>query len=150
MIGNLNLFSSINKLIQTDVTLGNNIQVIVLGKCIVGILIKQGEHKTMPDVYYVKGLKHNLRRIGKLLQRGYRVYMEDNHCVIKDIRPSNRLIEKVPMTRNHLFPLRIIPDMKGKENSRATFKEERKEVDKHFDKKENNIGDFQAAFQTKV
>ena len=50
----------------------------------------------MPDVYHVEGLKHNLMRIGQLLQRGYRVYMEDNHCVIKEIRPSNQLIAKVP------------------------------------------------------
>ena len=48
--------------------------------------------------------------------------MEDNHCVIKDIWPSNQLIEKVPMTSNCLFPLRIMPYMKGTENSGAAFK----------------------------
>ena len=56
---NLNLFSSLDKSVQTDVTLGNNIQVIVLGKGIVGILTKQGERKNVPNVYYVEGLKHN-------------------------------------------------------------------------------------------
>ena len=38
MIGNLNLFSSLDNSVQTDVTLGNNVQVTVLGKGIVGIL----------------------------------------------------------------------------------------------------------------
>ena len=54
------------------------------------------------------------------------------------------------MTRNRLFPLKIIPDMKGKTNIGATFKEESKEAVEHLDKKENDRADFQAAFQTKV
>ena len=97
----------------------------------------------MPDVYHVEGLKHNLLSIGQLIQKGYRVYIEDNHYVIKDKHPSNQLIEKVPMTSNRLFPLRIILDMNGKTNTRVAFKEKRKEVDKHFDKKENGSVDFQ-------
>ena len=40
MSGNLNLFSSLDKSTQIDVTLGNNLQVTVLGKGTVGILTK--------------------------------------------------------------------------------------------------------------
>ena len=40
MTGNLNLFSSLDNLVQTNVTLGNNVQVIVLGKGTVSILTK--------------------------------------------------------------------------------------------------------------
>ena len=54
------------------------------------------------------------------------------------------------MTSNHLFPSRIMSDMKGKTITRVAFKEERKEADKHCDKKENDSVDFQAAFQTEV
>ena len=36
----LNLFSSLDNSVQTDVTLGNNVQVIVLGKGTIGILTK--------------------------------------------------------------------------------------------------------------
>ena len=70
----------------------------------------------MHDVYHVEGLKHKLLSIGQLIHKGYIVYMEDNHCVIKDLCLSNQLIAKVPMTSNRLFPLRIIPDMRGKTN----------------------------------
>ena len=63
--------------------------------------------------------------------------MEDDHCVIKDKRPSDQLIEKVPMTSNRLFPLRIVPDMKGNKNTGAAFKAESKETVKSLDKKEN-------------
>ena len=78
MTSNLNLFSSLDNSVQTTVTLGNNVQVTILGKYIVGILTKQGERKFMPDVYHVEGLKHNLLSIGQLIQKGYRVYIEDN------------------------------------------------------------------------
>ena len=50
------------------------------------------------------------------------------------------------MKSNHLFPLRIIPEMKGKTNTGASFKVESKEVVEHFDKKENDSANFQAAF----
>ena len=45
MTGNLNLFSSLDTSVKTDVTLGNNVQVTVLGKGTVDILTKQGESK---------------------------------------------------------------------------------------------------------
>ena len=54
------------------------------------------------------------------------------------------------MTRNRLFPLRIILEMKGKKNTRAAFKAESKEAVEHFDKKENDSIEFQAVFQAKV
>ena len=87
-------------------------------------------------------MKHNLLSIGQLIQKGYRVYIEDDHCVIKDKRPSDQLIAKVPMTRNHLFPLRIVPYMKGKTNIGDTFKAESKEAVEHFNKKENDSADL--------
>ena len=64
MTGNLNLFSSLDTLVKTDVTLGNNVQVTVLGKGTIDILTKQGESKFIPDVYHVESLKHNLFSIG--------------------------------------------------------------------------------------
>ena len=89
MTGNLNLFSNQDNSVQTNFTLGNNVQVTILGKGIVGILTRKGESKYIPNVYHVEGLKHNLLRIGELIQKSYRVYMEDDHYVIKDKHPSN-------------------------------------------------------------
>ena len=76
--------------------------------------------------------------------------MEDDHCVIKYKHLSDQLIAKVPMTRNHLFPLRIVPDMKGKTNTGDVFKSESKETVETLDKKENGSAGLQAAFQTEV
>ena len=102
MTGNLNLFSTLDNSVQTNVTLGNNVQVTVLGKGTVDLLTKQGESKYIPDIYHVEGMKHNLLSIGQLLQKGYRVNMEDEHCVIKDKRPSDQLIEKVNDKQPHV------------------------------------------------
>ena len=99
---------------------------------------------------YVEGLKHNLLSIGYLIQKGYRVYIENDHCVIKYKRPSDQLIEKVPMKRNHYFPLRMVPDIKGKTNFRVAFKVESEETVEFFNKRENCSANLQAAFQTKV
>jgi hypothetical protein len=44
------LFSSLDKLVQAKITLGIDIQVIVLGKGSIDTLIKQGEQKVMADV----------------------------------------------------------------------------------------------------
>ena len=95
MVGNLNLFFILDSPVQTDVTLGNNVQATIVGKATVVIITTQGERNFMPYVYHVESLKHNSLSIGKLIHKGYRVYMEDNHCVIKDIRPRNQLIVKV-------------------------------------------------------
>ena len=64
MTGNLDLFSSLDASVKTDVTLGNNVQVTILGKGTVDILTKQRESKYIPDVYHVEGLKHNFLIIG--------------------------------------------------------------------------------------
>ena len=76
--------------------------------------------------------------------------MEDDHYVIKDKHPSDQLIAKVPMTSNRLFPLRIVPDMKGKTNSGAAFKEEIEEIVELLEKRENGSANLQDAFQTEV
>ena len=74
--------------------------------------------------------------------------MEDNHYVIKDLRPRNPLIENIPMISNHLFPLSIIPYMKGNPNTLATFKAASKEAYKHYNKEEKDSAEIQEAFQS--
>ena len=109
MTGNIDLFSTLDDLVQTKVTLGTYIQVTVLGKGNINTLTRQGEERVMSNVYYVSGLKHNLMSTGKLLQKGYKIYIEDNHCVIMDKFPRNILIAKIYMKSNKMFPLTLKP-----------------------------------------
>lgn len=112
MTGNLEMFSSLDESVKSDVTLGNDNKVSVMGKGSVNILTKMGEKKYISDVYFAPGLKHNLMSIGQLIQKGYRVYFKNKECTILDKFPSNQLIAKVQMTSNRMFPLRIKLDLK--------------------------------------
>ncbi|XP_057857947.2 uncharacterized protein LOC131067029 [Cryptomeria japonica] len=70
MTGNLEMFSSLDESVKSDVTLGNDNKVSVMVKGSVNILTKMGVKKYILDVYFVPGLKHNLMSIGKLIQKG--------------------------------------------------------------------------------
>ena len=56
-------------------------------------------------MYYVPKLRHNLISIGKLLQKGYKFYFENDACEILDSHRT--LIAKFQMTQNKMFPLRL-------------------------------------------
>ena len=68
----------------------------------------------MPGIYYVARIKHNFMSTCQLLQKGYRIYKEDNHCVILDKKPRNFIIARIQMKSNRMFPLTLKPVMKGK------------------------------------
>eukprot|EP00253_Pinus_taeda_P035659 PITA_35659 len=112
MTGNITLFSKLDQSVKSQVKLGTDSKVSVMGKGEVNILTKKGEKKTMADVYYVPGMKCNLLSIGKLVQKGYNVFFENDVCTIMDRKPSKRCIAEVKMTRNRMFPLRIKADLK--------------------------------------
>ena len=76
--------------------------------------------------------------------------MEYDHCVIKDKRPCDQLIAKVSMTSNRLFPLMIVPGIKGKTNSGATFKAKSEETVGFLNKRENCSANLQVTFQREV
>ena len=81
-------------------------------------------------VYYVEGLKHNFLSIGKLLQKGYGVYIEDNHCVIKEEHPRNQLIAKVPMKKQSLVSFEDNSRHKRKDKYRSCI-QGRKQGSRH-------------------
>ena len=88
MTGNIALFSALDKNMKSEVTLGTDSKVSVMGKGEVKIFTKQGERKTIADVYYVPGMRCNLLSIGQLVQKGYNVYFVNDVCTIMDIAPS--------------------------------------------------------------
>jgi len=69
MKGNIELFSSLDELVQTKVTHGTYNQVTILGKGSIHVLTRQREQKVISNVYYVSGLKNNMMSTGQLLQK---------------------------------------------------------------------------------
>ena len=46
------------------------------------------------------GLKHDLMRVGQLVQKGYKVSFDNDVCTILDRNIGGTLIARVNMTRN--------------------------------------------------
>jgi len=114
MLGNIEMFSNLNENVTSEVTLGSDSKVFVMGKGRGNILTKNGEKKYIFDVYFVLGTKHNLMSIGQLMQKGYNVFFKNDVCTILDRPPSRQLIAKVQMIENRMFPLKIISDLQEK------------------------------------
>eukprot|EP00253_Pinus_taeda_P025810 PITA_25810 len=112
MTGNIALFSMLDQSVKSQVTLGTDSQVFVMGKREVNVFTRKGEKKTIADVYYVPRMKCNLLSIGQLVQKRYNVLFENDVCIIMDKAPSKRCIAKVKMTRRKMFPLRMKADLK--------------------------------------
>ncbi len=88
MTGNIALFSMLDQSVKSQVTLGTDNKVSVMGKGEVKIFTKKGEKKTIADVYYVPGMKCNLLSVGQLVQKGYNVFFVNDVCTIMDRAPS--------------------------------------------------------------
>eukprot|EP00253_Pinus_taeda_P033571 PITA_33571 len=123
MTGKLALFSALDQSVKSQVTLGTDSKISVMGKGEVKIFTKKGERKTIAYVYYVPGMRCNLLSIGQLVQKGYNVFFENDVCTIMNRAPSKRCIAEVKMTRNKMFPLRIRADLKNKEVIAAVTQE---------------------------
>ena len=75
MTGNEVFFESLDRSIESEVMLGNNEIVEVSGKGTINV-IKKHSKKSIFDVKFVPGLKHNLISVGQLSQKGYRVILK--------------------------------------------------------------------------
>ena len=104
MICNKGFFESLDRSIKLEVKLGNNEIVEVSGKGTINVITKHGK-KSIFDVYFMLGLKHNLISVGQLSQKGYRVIFEKKLCTIFNMPPTNMLIAMVEMKNNIMFPV---------------------------------------------
>eukprot|EP00253_Pinus_taeda_P017123 PITA_17123 len=112
MSGNIEMLSNLDESVKSEVTLGIDSKVSVMGKGRVNILTEKGEKKYILDVYFVPILKHNIISIVQLMQKGYNVFFKNAMRTILDRSPSKQLIAKVQMTNNRMFHLNIRLNLK--------------------------------------
>eukprot|EP00253_Pinus_taeda_P027098 PITA_27098 len=112
MTGNIAMFANLDEDVKSEVTTGTDSKIAVKGKGSVSIRARNGEQMTVPEVYYVPGLKCNLLSIGQLIDKGYNVFLKYDTCTIRDIPPSKKIIAQVQMTSNRMFPLKLRADLK--------------------------------------
>ena len=117
---NKELFSNIDTIIRFKVKLGNDHKVRVNGKGVVSMYAKNGVGIKIYDVYYVLGLMCNLLSVGQVLEKKYRVFLENMVCTIYDKYPCKKLISIVKMTKNRMFPLIMRNDLTNSLNAYKT------------------------------
>ncbi|XP_068466836.1 uncharacterized protein [Phaseolus vulgaris] len=70
-----------SKISKVKIGHGGHISVKGIGTIVVAT---HSGTKTITDVLYVPNIDQNLLSVGQLLQKGFKVFFEDNHCLIKD------------------------------------------------------------------
>ena len=105
MTGHNDLISNLDTSISSTISLGDDHSVKASGKGVVPVLTKHNDVANIYDVYYVPSLKHNLLSVGQLIAHGYDVTFHDSTCTILD--QTRKLVAKVSMTKNRLFPLEM-------------------------------------------
>ena len=94
MTGNRDIFEILDTSAKSKEKLGNDNIVEVSGKGTI-IVMKNLGKKSIPEMYLVPSLKHNLISVGKLTQKGYKFIFENNIYTIFDISPSTMVIARV-------------------------------------------------------
>ncbi|GAV57823.1 hypothetical protein CFOL_v3_01359 [Cephalotus follicularis] len=100
------LFRELDKAAISKVRIGNGAYLTVKGKGTVAIEGHTGL-KLISNVLYVPEINQNLLSVGQLLEKGYRVLFEDNHCLITDAQGKE--VFKVQMKRKS-FTLNMIEE----------------------------------------
>ena len=105
MCGKKELFMELAEGVHGSVSLGDSSKLSVEGRGKIKIYQKDGKPEYISDVYYIPNMKSNILSIGQLLEKGYKVYMENNHLWLKNAKGG--LIACIKMTRNRMFPLHL-------------------------------------------
>src|SRR4051812_29914599 len=71
----------------------------------VTIMRKDGKRSVIFNVLYIPGMKSNLLSIGQLVEKNYKVSIEDK--MMKVVNASGRLILKDPMYQNRTFKIEL-------------------------------------------
>ena len=79
----MSLFKENKSTIITKVRIGNVNHLLVRGKGTIAFPSNSGT-KTIFDVLYVLDIDQNFLSVGQLMEKGYKLNFEDNHCLIKD------------------------------------------------------------------
>jgi len=105
MTGRRDWFVKINSTSKSKVKFADDSTLSAEGIGEVLIKKKDGGQSLISEVLYIPGMKSNLLSIGQLLEKGYRVLLEDKMMRVHD--PKGKLILKAPMSRNRTFKIEL-------------------------------------------
>jgi GAG-pre-integrase domain len=106
MCGYKYMFTELKEIPDGHVSFGDASKVRVEGEDNILIKLKDETQKFISSVYYVPKMKSNILSLGKLLERGYTIFMKDRSLYLRD--KSNWLISQVEMTTNKMFKSNLV------------------------------------------
>lgn len=105
MTGKKDWFINLDESKKSTVKFADDSKLVSQGIGKVMIKRKDGKQSLITDVLYVPGMKSNLLSLGQLLEKGYRMIMEDK--MLKVIDSNQKLIIKAPLTKNRIFKIEV-------------------------------------------
>ena len=103
MTGHKDWFVCLDERMKSKVRFADDSTMLAEGIGNVLIQRKDGRETCIEDVLYVPGISSNLLSLGQLLQKGFKITMEDMMMLVYD--KTRNLIIKTPLTRNRTFKI---------------------------------------------
>lgn len=105
MTGRRDWYVKINHVVKNKVKFADDTTLAVDGNNDVLIMRRDGGHSFIKYVLYIPGIKCNLLSLGQLLEKGYKIHMENKMLHIMD---ANRvLVLKASMDANRTFKVEL-------------------------------------------
>ncbi|XP_019455195.1 PREDICTED: uncharacterized protein LOC109356326 [Lupinus angustifolius] len=105
MTGHKEWFTSLDNSVKTKVKFADDSSINVEGIGEILIRRKDGASSSISNVLYVLRMRNNLISLGQLLEKGYKISMEDK--ILKIFNKKGRPILKAPLSNNRTFKIGI-------------------------------------------
>jgi len=102
MTGNRKWIVDFDSNVKNNVRFVDNSMISAEGIGKVRFTCKDGRAGYMNDVLYVPSMKNNILNLGQLLEKGFKMSMEQNSIKIYDKKKS-RLVLKAPLSKSRTF-----------------------------------------------
>jgi hypothetical protein len=73
MCGDKDKFIELDETIKGNVIFADHLKIVIKGKCMILIKLKDGSHQFIGDIYYIHIIKGNILSLGQLLKRVIRL-----------------------------------------------------------------------------
>lgn len=101
MTGNRSYFKSLNEKITGKVRFGDDSRIDIKGKGSIVFCCKNGDRRTLTDVYFIPELKSNIISLGQATESGCDVRMREDYLTLHD--KDGNLITKAKRSKNRLY-----------------------------------------------
>ena len=105
MAGNRDWFYKINEMVTGKVRFGDDSHINIKGKGSILFKSKEGERRSLADVYYLPNLKSNIISLGQATESCCEIKMKEDYLTLHD--REGKLLVKAKRARNRLYKVEL-------------------------------------------